>query len=152
MRELTGPKVFGIALAGFGLIFAVNFYMAFKAVSSFPGLEVADPYIASQTFNADRAAQMALGWVVTPLYDPASRQIHLRVVGADGAPVTLGDLTVLVGRATEAADDIRPVFVQTGADYAAPADLAMGKWMMQVAAHAQDGTPFHQRLQLWVKG
>ena len=152
MRELTGPKVFGIALTGFGLIFAVNFYMAFKAVSTFPGLEVADPYIASQTFNADRAAQVALGWTVTPVYDALSRQIHLRAVGAGGAPVTFRDLTVLVGRATEAANDIHPIFVQQGGDYIAPADLAMGKWVMQVAAHAQDGTLFHQRLQLWVKG
>ncbi len=152
MRELTGPKVFAIAVASFGLIISVNFYMAFKAVSTFPGLEVDNSYVASQTFDADRTAQIALGWTVTPIYDAAAHQMHLEFRGKDGAPVTLRDLTVLIGRPTEAKDDLHPVFTQTSADYAAPADLAMGKWMLQVEAHSADGTLFRQRRKLWVKG
>jgi nitrogen fixation protein FixH len=61
-------------------------------------------------------------------------------------------LTVLIGRPTEAKDDLHPVFTQTRADYAAPAHLAMGKWMLQIEAHAADGTLFRQRRKLWVKG
>jgi nitrogen fixation protein FixH len=89
---------------------------------------------------------------VTPIYDPAKHQIHLAFRGPDGTPVTLRDLTVLVGRPTEAKDDLHPVFTQAHADYAASADLAMGKWMLQIEAHAANGTLFQQRRKLWVKG
>jgi nitrogen fixation protein FixH len=152
MRELTGPKVLAIAVASFGLIISVNFFLAFKAVSTFPGLEVDNSYVASQSFDVDRIAQLALGWTVTPIYDPSLQQIHLEFRGADGAPVTLRDLTVLVGRPTEAKDDMHPIFTQTSTDYTAPADLAMGKWMLQIEAHAADGTLFRQRRKLWVRG
>lgn len=152
MRELTGPKVLGIAVASFGLIIGVNFFMAFKAVSTFPGLEVDNSYVASQSFDIDRKAQVALGWSVTPRYDGAARQMHLEFVDQAGVPVTLGDLSVLIGRSTEAADDIRPIFMQTTNDYMAPADLHMGKWMLQVTAHSVEGIRFQQRLAIWVKG
>lgn len=152
MRELTGPKVLAISVASFGLIISVNFFMAFQAVTTFPGLEVDNSYVASQTFDADRTAQIALGWTVTPTYDPAKHQMHLDFRGADGAAVTLRDLTVLIGRATEAKDDLHPAFTQTSTDYVATADLTMGKWMVQIEARAADGTLFRQRLQLWVKG
>ena len=38
-RELTGRHVLAITLTAFGVIIAVNLMMAFKAVSTFPGLE-----------------------------------------------------------------------------------------------------------------
>jgi nitrogen fixation protein FixH len=152
MRELTGPKVLAISVASFGLITSVNFFMAFQAISTFPGLEVDNAYVASQTFDADRAAQIALGWAVTPIYDAATHQLRLVFRGKDGAAVTARDLTVLIGRPTEAKDDLQPLFVQTGGFYTAPAHLALGKWMLQIEAHAKDGTLFRQRRQLWVKG
>ena len=46
------------------MIIAVNLTLAFKAVTTFPGLEVKNSYVASQNFDADRAAQQALGWQV----------------------------------------------------------------------------------------
>jgi nitrogen fixation protein FixH len=152
MREVTGPKVLAISLASFGLIITVNFFMAYKAISTFPGLEVDNSYVASQTFDADRTAQIALGWTVTPIYDPAAHLIHLDFRDKNGAAVTLRDLTVLIGRPTEAKDDLRPTFAQTRGVYSAPADLQQGKWMLQIEAHAADGTLFRQRSQLWVKG
>ena len=39
-RKLTGRHVLAIFVIGFGLIFAVNFFMAYRAVSTFPGMEV----------------------------------------------------------------------------------------------------------------
>lgn len=152
MSELTGPKVLAISVASFGLIIAVNFYMAFKAITTFPGLEVDNSYVASQSFDVDRTAQIALGWTVTPIYDPIAQKMHLDFRDAVGAPVTLNDLTVLVGRPTEAKDDLHPLFTQTDSIYTAPANLAMGKWMLQIEAHAADGTLFRQRRELKVKG
>ena len=39
-RKLTGWHVLAIFVGGFGIIFGVNFYMAYSAVSTFPGMEV----------------------------------------------------------------------------------------------------------------
>jgi nitrogen fixation protein FixH len=152
MRELTGPKVLAIAVASFGLIIAVNFYMAFQAISTFPGLEVENSYVASQSFDQDRKAQQALGWTVTPRYDAVAQQMHLSFVDAAGAPVTLGDLSVLIGRSTEAADDMRPVFRHIQGQYVAQIELGMGKWMLHLTAHSTGGVRFQQRLGIWVKG
>ncbi len=64
--------------------------------------------------------------------------------------MTVGALSVLVGRTTEASDDITPVFAEVDGVYVAPAKLALGKWMMMVEAHAKDGTLFRQRIDLYV--
>ena len=68
MRELTGRHVLGITVTAFAVIIGVNLVLAYKAVSTFPGLEVANGYIASQTFDAERKAQVALGWTAVPEY------------------------------------------------------------------------------------
>ena len=60
-RELTGAKVFAITAGAFGVIIAVNVVLAVKAVQTFPGLEVANSYVASQSFDAERTAQQKLG-------------------------------------------------------------------------------------------
>lgn len=152
-REFKGWHMATITVSAFAVIIAVNVLMAWKAISTFPGLEVDSSYLASQDFDADKAAQQALGWRLTPSYDAATGALRLAFLDAAGHPVTLGDLAVVVGRATEAKDDRRPVFHQ-GLDgaYLASEDLGQGKWMMQVTAHAADGTLFQQRLTFHVEG
>ena len=49
---LTGRKVLLIAVVAFGVIIGVNVLMAVKAISTFPGLEVQNSYVASQVFDA----------------------------------------------------------------------------------------------------
>lgn len=149
-RELTGRKVFAITASAFAVIIAVNVYMAFKAVSTFPGLEVENSYVASQIFDKELAAQKALGWSLVESYDKG----HLTLAFRDksGLPVKVRDLAATVGRTTEAANDILPTFAFNGSDFTAPVDLAPGKWMILLEARADDGTRFHQRLDLFVKG
>ena len=50
-RPLTGKHVLAITLVAFGVIIGVNVLMAVKAVGTFPGLEVANSYVASQDFD-----------------------------------------------------------------------------------------------------
>lgn len=150
MAEITGRKVFFFTSGAFAVIIAVNVLMAYKAVSTFPGLEVQNSYVASQTFDADRAAQQALGWTLATDYDAGT--LRLTFTGADGLPAEVRDLSVLVGRTTEAKDDTRPAFVREGGAFVAPVTLAQGRWMMHVEAVAADGTPFRQRIDLFVKG
>lgn len=152
MAELTGRKVLAITVTAFGVIIAVNLLLAYKAVSTFPGLEVENSYVASQTFNKDRAAQQALGWTLAADYDHAGSQLELVFTDSTGLPARVGDLRVLVGRPTEAKHDQWPTFVHEGSAFRAPVELAPGKWMLKVEAYAPDGTLFHQRLNLFVKG
>lgn len=152
MQEITGRKVLVFTAGAFGVIVAVNVLMAYKAVSTFPGLEVKNSYIASQTWDAENKAQKALGWTLSHGYDLGERQLRLSFVDADGVPVQLASLEVLIGRTTAASDDQQPHFKRVGAEYVAHAALNPGKWMMQVVAHAPDGTRFHQRIDLMVQG
>ncbi|MGP3697794.1 FixH family protein [Rhodobacter sp. NSM] len=152
MAEMTGRKVLAITLGAFGVIIAVNLVMAFKAISTFPGLEVDNPYVASQTFDADRSAQQALGWALTADYDEDAQEITLRFTGADGRPAAVDTLDVLVGRTTEARDDRRPDFVLRDGAFRATQDLTRGKWMLRVEATSTSGTRFRQRLALHVEG
>ena len=59
MAELTGKHVLGITVGAFAVIIGVNVLLAVKAVSTFPGLEVDNSYVASQGFDKRKAAQEA---------------------------------------------------------------------------------------------
>lgn len=152
MAELTGRKVLAITVGAFGIIIAVNLVMAWKAISTFPGLEVKNSYVASQGFDARRKAQERLGWTMQAGYDQAQGQLSLVFTGRGGVPVTVDSLKVLVGRTTEAAQDLWPEFRREGGVYLAPAALAPGKWMMKVEAMSPDGTLFEQRVEVVVRG
>lgn len=149
-RELTGRHVLAITVGAFAIIIGVNITLAYQAVATFPGLEVKNSYVASQTFDADRAAQQAMGWTLATSYD--SGRLNLTFRDASGLPAPVQGLDVLVGRTTEARDDSRPAFVQSDGVFSAPVDLHPGKWMMHVQAFSPDGTAFRQRIDLFVKG
>lgn len=150
MTELTGKHVLAITVSAFAVIIGVNVVLAVKAVSTFPGLEVDNSYVASQGFNERKAAQEALGWSLTPSYE--NGRMTLAFHGADGLPVEVTDLQVLVGRTTETKYDTYPVFQRDGDLYAVDMALGKGKWMVKVTATSADGTLFEQRSELFVKG
>lgn len=50
-REFTGKDMAMILVAGFGIVIAVNFYMASVAVGGFGGVVVENSYVASQKYN-----------------------------------------------------------------------------------------------------
>ncbi|MDZ4310770.1 MAG: FixH family protein [Cypionkella sp.] len=152
VREIKGWHVLAFTVAAFGVIIAVNLLMAYKAISTFPGLEVKNSYVASQTFDADRQAQLALGWTLLPSYDGEKQKLELAFTDAAGKPLVVEGLKVLLGRVTVARDDSAPQFIYEGGVYVAPAKLDPGKWMLHVTARSGDGVLFQQRLNLFVKG
>lgn len=147
-RQITGRQVFMGFAAAFGLIIAVNVYMAVSAVKTFPGLEVANSYVASQEFNKRKAAQEALGWTVKAEHQDG--MLRVAITGADGVHVRPKELNVIVGRTTENADDVAPALAFDGAAFLAPLELTGGKWIIRLTALAEDGTEFIQRLNLHV--
>lgn len=152
MAELTGKHVLAITVAFFGVIIAVNTVLAVKAVSTFPGLEVENSYVASQTWDKEMAAQKALGWQLAEDYDETAQELRLTFTDSAGQPVQVQALKVLVGRPTEAKDDTYPDFTREAGVYVAKAALAPGKWMLHIEATAQDGTLYRRRIDLKVEG
>ncbi|MCW1919116.1 FixH family protein [Rhodobacter sp. KR11] len=151
-RPWTGWHMLGFASTFFAVIIGVNGYMAYRAISGFPGPVVASSYAESQSFDRLRLAQEALGWTVVPGFDAAARQLRIRITDRTGAPVVLADLEVLVGLATTQAHDVTPTFAAApDGTYVAGQDLALGKWMMQITAHAQDGTLYQGRSTFYVR-
>lgn len=147
-KPLTGRTVFAITASAFAVIIGVNLYMAFMAVGTFPGLETKNSYVASQSFDADRKAQLALGWDVSALIEDGN--LRLSILGPDGAPVEPASLVATLGRATEIVDDRTPVFGFDGKSMVAPVDLEPGNWNLRMIATAADGTTFRQRIVLHV--
>ncbi|WP_296642867.1 FixH family protein [Roseinatronobacter sp.] len=148
--RMTGPKVLAIMLTAFGTIIAVNLTLAYSAVSTFPGLEVKNSYVASQNFNEELAAQQALGWNVSA--DIAGDELVLSIIGPDGYPAQVATLDALLGAATHVRDDQRPDFVFLDGAFRAPVQIAPGNWNIRLRATAADGTLFQQRVVLHVDG
>lgn len=149
-KPLTGRTVLFITVGAFAVVIGVNITMAVMAVGTFPGLEVQNSYVASQEFDAKREAQERLGWKVETDY--ALGLLTVSFSDAQGLPVEPEEFSVLIGRTTEASDDMRPSFTGINGRYSTPLDLDFGKWMMVVEARAADGTEFRQRLELFVRG
>ena len=149
-KPLTGRKVLAILLAFFGTVITVNLFMAYMAIGTFPGLDVKNSYVASQSFDDDRKAQVALGWVVTVSYQDG--ELLVAVVDPSGKPADVAKLNAIVGRPTYVRDDQTPEFQQRGGVFKAPLTLAPGLWNLRLRATALDGTLFKQRLNFTVKG
>ena len=143
MKQITGRHVFGIFAFAFGTIIAVNMTLAFAAVRSFPGLEVKNSYVASQSFQAQRSAQEALGWDVSATLN--DDRLTLRFT-KDGVAVIPEIETAVFGRATDVSVDQVPEFALDHGAFTARVDAGPGNWNLRVAARAEDGTPFKQRI------
>lgn len=148
-QRITGRAVLVTFSALFGVIVVVNVFMAYKAVGTFPGLEVANSYVASQTFDADRNAQQSLGWTVEHDYRDGVMTFLMR--DSHGMPAPVKTFTATVGRTTHTRDDVTPEWSYEGGAFTAPITLAPGKWLIHLEATAPDGTRFRQRFDFLVK-
>lgn len=146
MTELNGKHVAAMFVGGFSIIIGVNVALAVSAVKTFPGLEVKNSYVASQSFDADRAAQDALGWEVGAEID--GDWLTLRIDGARG-PVAPEIAQATLGRATHVGEDRELAFRFDGTKHVAPVEgLAPGNWNLRLVAVAADGTEFRRRIVL----
>ncbi|WP_428924925.1 FixH family protein [Marinibacterium sp. SX1] len=143
---LTGRHVALIFCGAFTVIIGVNIALAVNAVRTFPGLETKNSYVASQSFDADRAAQEALGWEASAGFE--DDYLVLRFDSAAG-PVQPVITRAVLGRATIASQDRTPVFAWDGTGYVAHVpDLDDGKWDLRLEARAEDGTLFRRRFEM----
>ena len=140
---ITGRKFFFMMLGAFSIIISVNLTLAYQAIATFPGLEVKNSYVTSQSFDRRQKAQLALNWDVAARIDRGNLRLSIR---RDGGPVQAKIHSAILGRATSVADDQFPAFTFDGADYVAPVDLSSGNWNLRLIAFADDGTKFQQRI------
>ncbi|WP_259937488.1 FixH family protein [Sulfitobacter sp. M368] len=143
-RTMNGWHVFGIFAGCFAVIIGVNLTLAFQAVSTFPGLVTKNSYVASQKFDADRAAQNALAWNVTA--EITDQQLRLTVLNRDGVAFQPAEVKATLGRATHVAEDVTPAFVWDGTALVADVDVPAGYWTLWLNMTAEDGTEFRRRI------
>ena len=147
MKQLTGWHVLGMFTFAFAIIITVNLTLAFNAVRTFPGIEVKNSYVASQNFDAERAAQEALNWDVEATLSGSI--LSLKVV-QNGRPIEPTIEKAVFGRATSVQADQVPAFEFDGAAFVAPVIAGDGNWNLRVSMRAEDGTLFQQRVQVRV--
>jgi nitrogen fixation protein FixH len=143
VREIKGWHVFCGFATAFGIIISVNLTLAYNAVATFPGLEVKNSYVASQSFDADRQTQEALNWDVSASVENGLLQLTILENGNAIAPVIEA---ATFGRATSVAADQIPEFTFNGAALVAPVEANDGNWNLRLKARSADGTLFQQRI------
>lgn len=143
MTEIKGWHVLTGFILAFGVIVTVNLTLAFNAVRTFPGLEVKNSYVASQVFDENRDAQLALGWDVSA--DVTDGLLRLEVL-EDGSAITPEIVEATFGRATSVMQDQVPEFTDRGSAWVAPVEAGPGNWNLRIKMLADDGTLFQQRI------
>ncbi|WP_114520705.1 FixH family protein [Altererythrobacter sp. ZODW24] len=131
-KPFTGRHMTMVMVGGFGIVIAVNAYMATLAVGGFSGVVVKNSYVASQQFNGwleQTEAQEALGWHVV-----VSRVANGRVSVAMQDVPENAVLTAVARRPLGEPDTRDIVFTGNpvvGFQSAEP--LPAGRWLMRIS-------------------
>jgi nitrogen fixation protein FixH len=150
-RKLTGWHVLAIFVGGFGIIFAVNIFMATKAISTFSGMEVSSSYADSQTFDERRDAQEALGWDASVALE--GDMLMLTLVDEAGRPVYPAELNALLTRPTHRLED-QALALTRGPNgvLMAPVEISEGRWRLRLTGVARDGTEYRNNITFELRG
>ncbi|MEH6647250.1 FixH family protein [Sulfitobacter sp.] len=141
--EIKGWHVLTGFILAFGLVVAVNLTLAYQAVRTFPGLEVKNSYVASQTFDADRAEQLALEWDVSATL--VGNELRL-IILKDGRAISPKIDEATFGRATHVGQDQTPDFAFDGKALHATVAGGEGNWNLRIKARSDGGSHFQQRI------
>jgi nitrogen fixation protein FixH len=142
-KEIKGWHVATVFVLAFSVIISVNLVLAFNAVRTFPGLEVKNSYVASQSFDEDRTTQLALNWDVSA--ELHGDELTLTIL-QDGQPVAPQIESATFGRATNVQQDETPEFEFDGHTLRATVQGGKGNWNLRLRARSEDGTLFQQRV------
>ncbi len=144
-RPFTGFHMLGVVALFFGTIITVNVLMAYWAVSTFPGLNAHNSYVASQNYNLllkDAAAQDARGWKSE--LSVADARLTLHLTDRSGSPLPGLDVRALAGRPASASTDRLVELVPAGDIYRAEEPLASGRWLVEIEARDKGAVVWRQ--------
>ena len=134
-HPFTGWHMLGVVFLFFGTIIAVNIAMAYWAVSTFPGLNAKNSYVASQNYNLllkDAAAQDERGWKNTLTLEEGRPMLVL--TNRAGAVVHGLDVSILAGRPSNASTDRALKLEPVPGGYRADQALERGRWLVEIEA------------------
>jgi nitrogen fixation protein FixH len=144
-------------LAFFGVIFAVNGYFLYAALSTHTGVVAVEPYRKGLAYNERIAAderQSDLGWRSEIALLPAGR-IEVQLADRDGRPLEHRDVRVSVGRpATGQFDRTLQLTEAAPGRYVANTEaFGTGTWVAGLDARNQpdDDPVYRARRRLWLK-
>lgn len=157
-RGLMGRHVVMIFFAFFAIIFAVDGYMIFQAVSTFGGLETQDAYKKGLAYNGRIARdleQARNGWKDTVVIGGTPH--HLRVALRDQSDVAITGkrLVAQMGRPATDRFDVTLDLAETadGVYEAALPGTGDGAWIIDLTAYdAASGIPAYEaRRRVWIR-
>jgi nitrogen fixation protein FixH len=154
--ELTGKRVLFILIGFFGVVFAVNAYFMFAAISTHTGVVSNEPYRKGLTYNrriAEDERQSNLAW--RAVLDPVGKgTLRLGLTDAAGAPVRNLSVNAVLSRPATADGETQVTFTETtpGSYEVDIAGLERGAWVVSVAASRPRETEiaFRLRKRLWL--
>lgn len=159
--RLTGRHVLLILVGVFGFVAAVNAFMIWQAVGSFPGVVTESSYRDSQKFNTDIAAardQATRGWQIDAQAnrDPQGRAvIRLEAKDAQGKPITgvsfKATLQHPANRGLDHVVALGPVVGSDGVYQGIATGVAEGKWGMEVEGNTDKGRVFRSENSLFLR-
>lgn len=136
-KPFTGRHMTMVMVGGFGIVIAVNLFMATLAVGGFSGVVVKNSYVASQQFNGwlnQAETQQALGWDVA-----ASRRGDGRVRVAMQQVPEDAVLTANVRRPLGEPDRREIAFTGSpGAGFLSVEPLPEGRWLLRITVVSGD--------------
>ena len=136
-REFTGRDMAMIMVAGFGVVVAVNFYMASLAIGGFGGVVVENSYVASQKFNSwlDEAREGRKLGYAAQMARAADGRLMVTTQGVPAAARVSADLRRPLGRP----QDMSLQLEQAGAgSYLSAETLPAGRWIARVTIAVGD--------------
>jgi nitrogen fixation protein FixH len=133
--EFTGWHMLAVTLGFFGVVVAVNIFMAVSSITSWTGLVVENSYVASQEFNGKLAAsrqQAALGWSAR-LSSDAGRVVFT-LLDAEGESVAADAVAAEFSRPIGVSEDRTLAFEPRDGAFVTAEALPAGIWNVVVTA------------------
>jgi nitrogen fixation protein FixH len=156
--ELKGRHVLAILVGFFGVVFAVNGYFLYSALSTHTGIVANEPYRKGLAYNSRIDAdqrQSELKWNDTVVLAPDGT-VEVTMTGPNGDKVAGLVLTGTLGRPATGEFDRRWQLAETapGVYKVAAGALATGSWLVAIEGRmaAGDTDPTDRaRRRLWLK-
>jgi len=137
VRPFTGGHFAAIMVAFFGVVVAVNVFMARMAGATFGGVVVDNSYVASQHFNRwldEAASEHALGWKADMRRGADDRLI----VAVDSLPDSPATLTAVARHPLGRAPDLPLRFERLeGGGFRSLQPLPAGRWRVRLTVRSE---------------
>ncbi len=150
----TGWHMLAVMFGFFGVIIAVNFTMAYFALSSWSGLVVENTYVASQEFNGKAAEARA--WAetgITAELTAGAHGISYRVTHPKTGPVAGERVVAQFRRPVGTAQDFTVTLTPQGNGlFVTDHVVGQGQWIVDLLTMDGDKTTYHEAIRIHVNG